>query len=68
MNNSETQFSIKAVKVEEVICVLRRIIGQLFFFFFFSSAGRESCGPSFQRVLAALHGEPQYFRKTDLNI
>lgn len=30
MNNSETQFSIKAVKVEEVICVLRRIIGQLF--------------------------------------
>lgn len=32
MNNSETQFPIRAVKVEEVICVLRRIIGQPFFF------------------------------------
>lgn len=31
MNNSETQFSIKAAKVEEVICVLRRIVGQLSF-------------------------------------
>ena len=35
MNNSETKkFPIKAVKVEEVICVLRRIMGQLFFFSF----------------------------------
>lgn len=64
MNNSETHFSIKAVKVEEVICVLRRIIGQLFFFFLLS-VGRESYGLSFQRVLAVLQREPQYFSKTD---
>lgn len=40
MNNSETQFSIKAAKVGDVICVLKRIIGQLL-----SSAGYESYGP-----------------------
>lgn len=41
MNNSNAQFSIKAVKVAEVICVLR-IIGQLFIFIFFSNTGYES--------------------------
>lgn len=56
MNNSETQFSIKAVKVEKVICVLRGIIGQLFFFF-------QALGVNHmvRRVLDALQREPQYF-------
>lgn len=57
MNNSETKFCIKALKVEQVICVLRRIMGQPLF------SRCESCSPPSHRVLAALQRELQIFRK-----
>lgn len=58
------KFSIKAVKVEEVICVLRRIMGQLFFFS--SSAECELFRLSLQRVLAALQTETSIIQRNKL--
>lgn len=55
MNNSETKFSIKALKVGQVICVLTRIMGQPLF------SGCESYSAPFQRGLAALQREPLFF-------